>query len=95
LRLLAAELLDRPGDMMQAHAAANLPELWAQAHSLTGAAANLGAGRVARAARAVELAAPGTELDLALRRLKVEAATAHRALVGLIAADPQFERRSA
>jgi CheY-like chemotaxis protein len=95
LRLLTNELLERPGDMFRSMIAGDLPAVRAQAHSRKGAAGNLGAAAVERAATAVELALPGPELELALRRLEVEAASAHRALVEIIAADPSAERKSA
>ena len=84
LRMLASELERRPDALREASASGDLAEVRSLAHSLKGAVASLGVVGVARAAKAVELAAPGTELDLALNRLDAEAALAFRVLGDLL-----------
>ena len=67
--MLTRELADYPAAMRASAAGQDIAALRAQAHSLKGAADNLGLSGVARAATAVELALPGAEIELALERL--------------------------
>jgi CheY-like chemotaxis protein/HPt (histidine-containing phosphotransfer) domain-containing protein len=67
-----ADTLRRLGDMRRALAQGDLPRLASQAHSIKGAAANLGANRLRSAARDLESAgaADGTGAGVALARLE-------------------------
>lgn len=84
LRMLAGELTQRPAGIRSRADAGDLPAVRSQAHSLKGAVASFGVVGVARAAKAVELAAPGAELDVALARLDSEVSTAVRSLESML-----------
>ena len=82
--MLARDLADYPAAMRAAAAGQDIAALRAQSHSLKGAADNLGLSGVARAATAVELALPGTEIELALERLDRAIGHARTALASLL-----------
>ena len=89
LRMLAIELERRPDALREQADAGDLAEVRSLAHSLKGAVASFGVVGVAKAARAVELASAGAELDIALNRLDVEAGMAVRLLADLLNDDPR------
>ena len=82
--MLTRELADYPAAMRASAAGQDVTALRAQSHSLKGAADNLGLSGVARAATAVELALPGTEIELALERLDRAIGHARTALASLL-----------
>jgi HPt (histidine-containing phosphotransfer) domain-containing protein len=88
LRMLAIELERRPDALREKADAGDLAEVRSLAHSLKGAVASFGVVGVAKAARAVELASAGAELDVALNRLDVEARMAVCLLDDMLHDDP-------
>lgn len=84
LELAQSELSERPGAIRRSAERQDFAQLRNEAHSFKGAVASFGLVAVALAARAVELAAPGAELELALGRLDSEAIRARIALAPLI-----------
>lgn len=82
--MLTRELADYPAAMRASAASQDIAALRAQSHSLKGAADNLGLSGVARAATALELALPGTEIELALERLDRAIGHARTALARLL-----------
>jgi len=88
LELAQSELADRPGLIREIAERQDFKRLRSEAHSFNGAVASFGLVSVALAARAVELAAPGAELELALGRLDGEAVRARIALAPLICGQP-------
>jgi CheY-like chemotaxis protein len=72
LDLLSKELRERPEALRRAFDSGDVPSVQEQAHSLKGAVASFGAGRLARAAKAVEVAIPGAELEFAMATLQGE-----------------------
>lgn len=95
LTLLATELRDRPTSLRKALASGDLPSVRSQAHSLKGAISTFGGHGVACAAKAVELALPGAELDLAMDRLDAEITYFRSALDLFAGPAPEAAHRSA
>lgn len=88
LHLAHAELTQRPSAIRRLAEYGHFATLRSVAHSLKGSLGSLALAGVAHAAEAVELAIPGTGLDLALTRLEAEAARAQLALAPLLTALP-------
>ena len=93
--MLTRELADYPAAMRASAAGQDVTALRAQSHRLKGAADNLGLSGVARAATAVELALPGTEIELALERLDRAIGHARTALASLLESLVPLHLRSA
>ena len=94
LELMLAELKERPATICAACAAGDLLRARIEAHSLGGVAANIGANGLGRWAKAVELALPGAELELATRRLDAEVRRAQEGITAMLnqRADPISQR---
>lgn len=88
LQLVQSELAKRPRVIRQCAERKDFSQLRREAHSFNGAVASFGLVGVALAAKAIELAAPGAELELALARLEGEANGASIALAPLICGLP-------
>lgn len=84
VQMLRVELVNGPATMRGLAASSDFDRMRGKAHDFQGAVANFGAAGVARAARAVELAEPGAELERALTRLQAEAGHAIVALNDLL-----------
>ena len=88
LHIALAELGQRPGAIRCLAQQRHFATLRSVAHGLKGALGSLGLAGVAYAAKAVEVAVPGAELERALVRLEAEAARARLALARLLSARP-------
>lgn len=88
LELARSELAERPRAIRQCAERQDFARLRSEAHNFKGAVASIGLVGVALAAKAVELAAPGTELELALSRLDGEAIHARVALARVTSGEP-------
>jgi CheY-like chemotaxis protein/HPt (histidine-containing phosphotransfer) domain-containing protein len=84
LEMVQEELVQRPPRMRLIAEREDFVALRDEAHGLKGAVASLGLVGVALAARAVELAGPGAELEHALDRLDGEAILARTAIAPLL-----------
>ncbi|HEY0164835.1 MAG TPA: ATP-binding protein [Sphingomicrobium sp.] len=84
LEMVQEELVQRPPRMRLIAKREDFVALRNEAHGLKGAVASLGLVGVALAARAVELAGPGAELEHALDRLDSEAILARTAIAPLL-----------
>jgi signal transduction histidine kinase/CheY-like chemotaxis protein/HPt (histidine-containing phosphotransfer) domain-containing protein len=87
LDMACAELTARPAAMRGLVDGDDLAVLRKEAHSFKGAVSSLGLVAAARAAKAVELALPGAELEHSLERLESEANRALLAVRSLLADD--------
>ena len=95
LGMLKSEMTERPLAVRAALQGLDYSVIRTEAHSLKGAAANVGATGVATAAKALELALPGPELDLALAALDREIERARSAIEALVGSQPAALRKSA
>ncbi|MEO7601981.1 MAG: response regulator [Sphingomicrobium sp.] len=89
LDMACTELTTRPAAMRGLVKGDDLAVLRKEAHSFKGAVASVGLVAAACAAKAVELALPGAELEHSLDRLESEASRALRAVRSILAEDPR------
>lgn len=91
LRLLSKELIEVPIAIHNLALSSDFESVRAQAHSFKGSVASLGLAAVALAAKEVELALPGPELEIALTRLDTESTRARAWVVDQLSdAQPQM-----
>jgi CheY-like chemotaxis protein/anti-sigma regulatory factor (Ser/Thr protein kinase)/HPt (histidine-containing phosphotransfer) domain-containing protein len=95
LELMLTELKERPETIRAACASGELARARVEAHNLKGSATNMGAAGVGRAAKALELALPGAEVELAAARLDAEVRRARQALEALLRGSAEPSSRSA
>ena len=95
LEMLETEMIDRPLAIRAALAEHDYARVKTEAHSLKGAAANVGAAGIATAAKALELALPGPELDLALATLDREIKRTRAAIEVVVRPQSEPLRKSA